>query len=337
MGAAMETVHHIFGTKGASGYGSYSTSSDVVGGVLGGGGVNRLEGKTVLVTGCNCGIGKETVLALCRLEPKVVVMACRDTDKARAAAADVVAAVPGARVKVMPLDLSMMASVRQFAAAFLQSEEGQSLHLLINNAGVMMCPKTITEEGHELQFATNHLGHFLLTNLLLGRMKATAKRDNFEGRVVIVASAIHAAASKGAIYWDDLAAAKSYSSVMRYAHSKIANVLHAHELSRRLEEEGAGVVAVSLHPGAIITELGRHLEAKIPKALDRVLRKVLSPLFKSIPQGAATTMYLATADKIAKPGGYYADCNVASQNPDSEDPAIAARLWEVSEQLVKEA
>jgi len=121
MGAAMETVHHIFGTKGASGYGSYSTSSDVVGGVLGGGGVNRLEGKTVLVTGCNCGIGKETVLALCRLEPKVVVMACRDTDKARAAAADVVAAVPGARVKVMPLDLSMMASVRQFAAAFLQS------------------------------------------------------------------------------------------------------------------------------------------------------------------------------------------------------------------------
>ena len=208
----------------------------------------RLDGKTAIVTGANTGIGKETAIDLAKRGARVIV-ACRDVKKGSDAVRDIKEASKSEEVILKKLDLASLASVRQFSEEILQEES--HIDLLINNAGVMLCPYSLTEDGFEMQFGTNHLGHFLLTNLLLDRIKESAP-----SRVVTVSSGAH---FYGSLDFDDMMWAHNYKSVGAYTRSKLANVMFSRELAKRLE--GTGVSTYSLNPGIINTELTRHTVA----------------------------------------------------------------------------
>ena len=205
----------------------------------------RLDGKVVIVTGANTGIGKETALDLACRGARVIV-ASRDENRGKSAVAYIKQASGSENVVFRKLDLASLASIRSFSTKTLQEED--HIDILINNAGVMFTPYTLTEDGFEMQFGTNHLGHFLLTNLLLDKIKESAP-----SRIVTVSSLGHHA---GSLDFDDMMWSKSYQSQKSYFRSKLANVMFARELSKRLE--GTGVTTYSLHPGAINTELGRY-------------------------------------------------------------------------------
>lgn len=196
----------------------------------------RIDGKTVIITGANSGIGKETAIDLARRGGKIFI-ACRDLKRGQNALEEIKMKSGSEKIYFLQLDLASLDSVREFSRRFHELES--SLHILINNAGIMACPRALTKDGFELQFGTNHLGHFLLTNLLLDRLKESAP-----SRVVIVSSVLH---KIGRIKRDDLNSEKSYAKWSVYGQSKLAKVLFARELSKRLE--GSGVTANSLHPG----------------------------------------------------------------------------------------
>ncbi|XP_062320858.1 retinol dehydrogenase 12 isoform X1 [Osmerus eperlanus] len=282
----------------------------------------RLEGKTVLITGANTGIGKETSRDMAHRGARVV-MACRDLTRAEKAAEEIRHSTGNGNVVVRHLDLASLYSVREFTKEFLASEE--RLDILINNAGVMMCPKWITEDGFETQLAVNHLGHFLLTNLLLDKLKSSAP-----SRVVNVSSIAHRG---GKLQFDDLFFNKRpYNSLVSYRQSKLANVLFSRELSRRMK--GTGVTSYSLHPGVIKTELGRHVESWFP-----MLRAILSApsmlLMKTPSQGAQTSIYCAVTPGLEPQSGcYFSDCAVKQTAPEGRDDVVAMRLWEDSARLV---
>ncbi|RUS78951.1 hypothetical protein EGW08_013292, partial [Elysia chlorotica] len=199
------------------------------------GGRETVAGKTVVVTGSNTGIGKETVKELAMRGGRII-MACRNTEKGELARQEIVEETRNEQVVVRELDLGSLESVRNFARDFNETES--RLDILINNAGVMACPKALTKDGLEMQIGTNHFGHFLLTNLLLDKLKACSP-----SRIVIVSSIGHA---YGKINFNDLNSEKTYGEFVAYNQSKLANVLHALELSSRLK--GTGVTVNSLHP-----------------------------------------------------------------------------------------
>ena len=205
----------------------------------------RMDGKTVIITGANTGIGKETALDLANRGARVIV-ACRDEKKATIAVDDIKKKTKNQNVIFKKLDLASLASVRQFSEEILQEEE--HIDVLINNAGVMYPPYTLTEDGFELQFGVNHLGHFLLTNLLLDRIKQSTP-----SRIVNVSSLAH---SYGYLDFDDMMWTKEYKRTPAYGRSKLANIMFTRELAKRLE--GTGVTTYSLHPGSVNTELQRH-------------------------------------------------------------------------------
>ncbi|XP_062847339.1 retinol dehydrogenase 13 [Trichomycterus rosablanca] len=281
-----------------------------------------LNGKTVLITGANTGIGKETALDMARRGARVV-MACRDLTRAEAAANEIRQSTGNGNVVIRHLNLTSLHSVREFAKEFLATEE--RLNILINNAGVMMCPKWITEDGFETQLAVNHLGHFLLTNLLLEKIKSSAP-----SRVVTVSSIAHIG---GKIHFDDLFFEKRpYNSLVSYGQSKLANVLFSRELARRMK--GTGVTSYSLHPGVIHTELSRHIKSWFP-----LLKYVYSPvsymLLKTPWQGAQTSIFCAVTEGLEnKSGCYFSDCAEKEPAPEAKDDEVARRLWEESARLV---
>ena len=208
----------------------------------------RLDGKVAIVTGANTGIGRETALDLARRGARVI-LACRDENKGKAAVSYVKEGSGSEIVVFKKLDLASLASIRTFSSEILHEED--RIDILINNAGVMFTPYCLTEDGFEMQFGTNHLGHFLLTNLLLDKIKESAP-----SRIVTVSSLGH---YFGSLDFNDMMWSKNYGSQKSYFRSKLANVMFARELSKRLE--GTGVTTYSLHPGSINTELGRHLVA----------------------------------------------------------------------------
>ncbi|KAJ8398457.1 hypothetical protein AAFF_G00427120 [Aldrovandia affinis] len=281
-----------------------------------------LDGKTVLITGANTGIGKETAKDMARRGARVV-MACRDLTRGEKAAGDIRQSTGNGSVVVRHLDLASLYSVRQFAKEYIAIEE--RLDILINNAGVMMCPKWLTEDGYEMQLAVNHLGHFLLTNLLLPKLKLSAP-----SRVVNVSSIAHRG---GKIHFDDLCFDKMpYSSLVSYRQSKLANVLFSRELARRLK--GTGVTSYSLHPGVIRTELSRHVETWFPM-LKALLTAPSILLMKTPREGAQTSIYCAVTKGLEdKSGCYFSDCAVKEPAPEGRDDLVALRLWEVSVRLV---
>ncbi|MFB4282456.1 MULTISPECIES: SDR family NAD(P)-dependent oxidoreductase [unclassified Nonomuraea] len=311
----MTTPQHKIG----SGFGARSTADDVLHGI-------DLSGKLAIVTGGYSGIGLEATRALTRAGAHVVVPA-RRVETAGAA----VRGIDG--VEVDELDLGDLDSVRGFADRFLAT--GRSAEIVINSAGIMACPETRVGPGWEAQFATNHLGHYALVNLL---WPAIARG---QGRVVAVSSGAH---RRSGIRWDDVQFERGYDKWLAYGQSKTANVLFAVHLDALARD--LGVRAFSLHPGGILTPLQRHLPKEEMVAAGWIDEEgnPLETSFKTPEQGAATMVWAATSPQLDGMGGVYCDdCDIAelSTDPDSLggvrahaiDPHQAARLWALSADL----
>ena len=281
-----------------------------------------MQGKTVVVTGANSGIGFETASALASMGARVLVTA-RNADRGRAAVAAITQALQGdGQVQLVVFDLADLASVRRGAAEIL--EQAPRLDVLVNNAGLVLSERAETVDGYEATFATNHLGPFLLTNLLLERITASAP-----SRVVNVASTAHNAARKG-IPFDDLQSTQHYRGMRVYGQSKLANILFTLELARRFE--GSGVTANSLHPGTVRSGYGADGDARGLLAFGI---KIASPFFLSPAKGARTSVYLASSPEVEGVSGeYFVKCKPRAPRRWAQDPEAARRLWQVSEELV---
>lgn len=309
----------IFSRKGASGFSWASTADQVTQGL-------SAAGLTAIVTGASSGIGAETARVLAARGAHVV-MAARNIAAADSVRQAVLADTPAATLDVMELDLSSMASVRKFAADF--NAKGLPLNILVNNAGVMAIPFTLSKDGIEMQFATNHVGHFLLTHLLLENMKKTSRESNVEGRIVNVSSEGHRVTYKEGIRFDKINDEAEYGTIGAYGQSKLANILHANELARRFKEEGVNITANSLHPGSIITNLLRY--HSIIDVLSRTLGKLV---LKNANQGAATTCYVALHPGAKGVSGkYFCDSNVYEASEKAKDVELAKKLWDLSVEL----
>ncbi|XP_049643020.1 retinol dehydrogenase 13 [Suncus etruscus] len=282
-----------------------------------------IPGKTVIVTGANTGIGKQTALELARRGAKVI-LACRDLDKCEEAAKFIRGETLNRRVSARQLDLASLQSVRDFAAKVIQEEE--HVHVLINNAAVMRCPHWTTQDGFEMQFGVNHLGHFLLTNLLLDKLKASAP-----ARIINLSSLAHVA---GHIDFEDLNwEQRVFDTKAAYCQSKLAVVLFTKELSRRLQ--GTGVTVNALHPGVARTELGRHTGMHTSAFSSFTLGPIFWLLVKSPQLAAQPSTYLAVAEELEGVSGKYFDgFKEKSPSPEAEDEEVARKLWAASAHMV---
>ncbi|MGI8559602.1 MAG: oxidoreductase [Solirubrobacteraceae bacterium] len=284
-------------------------------------------GRTAIVTGANSGLGLICALELAR-HGAHVVLACRNQTKGTAAVKQIKNEVPTADLELASLDLGSLDSVRAFAEEFSARPGG--LDLLVNNAGVMAPPRCTTTDGYELQFGTNHLGHFALTGRLLDSMQ-----DRSDARVVTLSSGAHRI---GKITFDDLQRERSYSRWRAYGQSKLANLMFALELDRRLEAAGSTVKSIAAHPGYAAT----NLQSAAAPLLDRLVMQVANvALAQSAAMGALPQLYAATAPE-ARSGAFYGPDGIGEQrghphqvapSAAAADPAVARRLWEVSEQL----
>lgn len=284
--------------------------------------------KVALVTGGNTGIGYQTSLSLAK-QGYYVVLGCRNKDKAEAARDSIKAAVPGCKgVEVAVFDLADLASVRAWASR--AQDFGLPLDLLVNNAGVMACPEMRTKDGFEYQLGVNHLGHYLLTNMLLPLMSGTGRPS----RIVNVSSAAH---MFGHMNFDDLQSTKSYDAWKAYGQSKLANVLFTYELARRLPAGGETTVN-ALHPGVVNTELARYLLPEEPAWWQIPLMYGMKAFTLTPEQGAATSIYLASSPEVEGVSGKYFDkCKPIISSKESYDNEVAAKLWNVSAELVEQA
>lgn len=299
----MSLLSKLKGT-GPSGYGYGSSAEDVTAGL-------DLSGKTYLVTGCNSGIGLETARVLA-LRGARLVAAARTVKKAEDAVSPFTT-----NFRAVACELSEPES----AAAAAASLQDESFDGVICNAGIMALPKLNLSHGYELQFMTNHVGHFILVTGLLDRLKP-------EGRVVMLSSEGHRYTVKGGVDFNNLDGSKGYSSARFYGQSKLSNLLFAKELATRLKD---GQTANAVHPGVINTNLVRHL----PTVAEWATAAISPLLLKSIPEGAATQTWAATHPSLdTVTGQYFSDCNVAKSSKHGADMALAKRLWEVSEEMV---
>ncbi|XP_024603585.1 retinol dehydrogenase 14 [Neophocaena asiaeorientalis asiaeorientalis] len=292
-----------------------------------------MHGKTVLITGANSGLGRATAAELLRLGARVI-MGCRDRTRAEEAAVQLRREICQAggpelgpdssgagELVVKELDLASLRSVRSFCQEVLQEEP--RLDVLINNAGIFQCPYMKTEDGFEMQFGVNHLGHFLLTNLLLGLLKSSAP-----SRIVVVTSKLY---KYGDINFEDLNSEQNYNKSFCYSRSKLANILFTRELARRLE--GTNVTVNVLHPGMVRTNLGRHIH--IPLLVKPLFNLVTWAFFKTPLEGAQTSIYLASSPEVEGVSGkYFGDCKEEELLPKAMDESVAGKLWDVSEVMV---
>eukprot|EP01040_Poterioochromonas_malhamensis_P013042 gene13042-14306_t len=299
---------------------------------------DNAKDKYVIVTGGNSGLGFESSRALAEYGAHVVI-ACRNPQLGKEAVDKIKAKHPNADVSTMVLDLASLASVAQFAEEYRATKK--PLHILLNNAGVMACPKSFTKDGHEMQFGVNHLGHFLLTVKLIDILQASSTPEQ-PARIVNLSSIGHYIinTSKG-LHLDDIRGEKNYDVWDRYASSKMANILFTRELHHRYFINNPNpnkIISVSVHPGMIAeTNLGRHgnIGGFLAKSTARfTLRLVLSSLLKTIEQGTATQLYASLAPTIV-PGEYYADCKVENHviHAKAKDDQLARDLWRVSCEL----
>lgn len=292
---------------GPSGFGYGSTAEEVTRGL-------DLSHRNILLTGCNSGLGFETLRVLARRGARVFGTA-RSAAKAEAACAQ-------ANGNTLPLacELADPASVR--ACVERLKAQGVMLDAIICNAGIMALPRLTQAYGYELQFFTNHVGHFLLVTGLLPQLAE-------HGRVVMVSSEAHRRAPRAGIEFDNLSGARGYDAWRAYGQSKLANLLFARELKQRLPRPGQSANAV--HPGVIATNLTRSMPGWAGAGL-----RALTPLaLKSISEGAATQTYVATHPSVGANGEYFIDCNVASSSRLGQDTRLATRLWEASEEIVR--
>ncbi|KAJ7513793.1 hypothetical protein O6H91_23G014600 [Diphasiastrum complanatum] len=312
----------------AAKFGFRSTAEQVTEGV-------DASGLTAIVTGGTSGIGVETVRVLALRGARVFILG-RNLGAATQVQEDISKSVPHAKVEVLEADISSLASVKKCANEFLARDV--PLHILVNNAGVMGCPFALSKDGIELQFATNHVGHFLLTNLLLEKMKETARESGIEGRIINVSSLGHRLFEpKESIGFQSMNSEADYSPWKAYGKSKLANIVHANELSRRLREEGANVTANSLHPGSINTNLLRHYP-QLSRLLG-IANYVGNFIgLKTVSQGAASQCYLALNPSVKGVSGkYFSDCNECKPSKYATDHDLGKSLWDYSIRLTASA
>lgn len=285
------------------------------------------KGKIAIVTGANDGIGYETSLELTRKGAKLI-MACRNPSKAENAIAAIKKEIPTADVSFIHLDLNSLNSVKSFASEFKKSNP--KLDLLINNAGIMIPPFSKTEDGFESQMGVNYFSHFLLTGLLMTELNAADA-----ARIVSLSSIAH---KPGKINFDNLNSEQKYSKMKAYSQSKLACLMFAYELDRKLKKSGSKVMSVAAHPGASPTNLMKNL----PPFARKVLIPMVKPLFNS-PQAAALPSLMAAMNPAVKGGDYYGPTGfgemsgkpaLAKAKPHAHDELVAKKLWDVSETLV---
>jgi len=275
-----------------------------------------MSGRTCMITGATSGIGRATAVMLAQLGATLVLV-CRDRTRGAETVAEIRATTGNQAVELMLADLASQQSIRACARDFLST--GRPLHVLVNNAGVVNLQRTLTADGIETVFAVNHLAYFLLTELLLDRLKSSAP-----ARVVNVASDAH---RWGTMNFDDLGGERGYKVMRIYGQSKLANILFTYELARRLE--GTSVTVNCLHPGAVGTGLGKN-----NGAWARVLIGMLRPFFRTPEGGAATSIYLASSAEVeGVTGKYFVDCKPKRSSRASYDEPTARRLWDVSAQM----
>lgn len=285
-----------------------------------------LSSKIAIITGSNTGIGKSTALGLAKLGC-TIILACRDTKKAELAQAEIQRKTGNKKVHILALDLSDLDSVRIFAKIF--KEKFSTLDILVNNAGVMaFYERRLTKQGFEMQLGTNHLGHFLLTNLLLENLRKSER-----GRVINVASLAHHYAKCD---FDDIKSERSYGPNLAYGRSKLANILFTRELAKRLEQEKSNIKVAALHPGVVITELTRNLEEKfLVKAAVSLGRPIRYLFFKDTEHGAQTSLHCALVEwEKLENGGYYADCKVKGTSGKAKDAKLMKEVWDISARAV---
>jgi NAD(P)-dependent dehydrogenase (short-subunit alcohol dehydrogenase family) len=286
--------------------------------------VADMTGKTVIITGANSGIGLETAVGLAQAGAKTVITA-RDRARGEAAVTDIRARSGNDEVELVLFDLGSIASVREGAAAILARTD--RIDVLVNNAGVVLSDRRVTEDGFEATFAVNHLGPFLLTELLLDRIKKSAP-----ARIVNVASTAHQGARKG-LDFDDLQSTRAYGGMQVYSKSKLANIYFTTELARRLE--GSGVTVNALHPGTVATGYGRDGDSSGLLAFGL---KVIKPFILTAAQGARTSIYLASSPEVeGVTGRYFVKNKARSPSRVAQDDEAARRLWKISEELVATA
>ena len=277
-----------------------------------------VAGKHILITGATAGIGTASAHSLAAAGAHLTLLA-RSKEKAEQVAKDVAANCGGERPEILIADFASLESVREAADWFIAS--GKPLDILLNNAGVVCTSRNETVDGYEETLAVNHLAPFLLTGILLPRL-----RESSAARIVNVSSGAHGFCKD--MGFDDLQAQQSYSTFKVYGRSKLANILFTRYLSARVKD--AGITVNCLHPGAVRTDLG----AQNGGVLSKVLPLLLRPFFKTPEQGAATSVYLCSSGDVAQLSGeYFVNCKQAKTRPWAQDDTAAERLWQVSEEL----
>ncbi|XP_014241465.1 retinol dehydrogenase 14-like [Cimex lectularius] len=287
----------------------------------------RLDGKTAVVTGSSAGIGKVTAKELFRLGARVI-MACRDVKKAEEVAESIKTELSDesnlGELVVKQLNLGSLASVKNCADDLKNTET--SINLLINNAGVMACPLSKTEDNFEMQFGVNHLGHFVFTNILLPKIIASAP-----SRIINLSSSAH---EYGELVWDDINfERRTYRPIKAYAQSKLANVLFSIELARQLKDKG--VTVYSVHPGVVKTELGRHFDDTYFWGARKIINTLFYPFYKTAEEGAMTTLYCALKEDVDNSGAYFSNCKMTKTFDDEKYANDAKTLWDKSVDMTK--
>ncbi|CAN6446175.1 unnamed protein product [Victoria cruziana] len=318
-----ETLRYLLGVAGPSGFGSNSTAEQVT---------EKCclfpNQLTAIITGATSGIGAETARVLGKRGLRIVIPA-RNAKSAGEMKAKIHKENPEVEIIVMELDLSSFASIRRFCSAFLSS--GLPLNILINNAGMYCSNLQFTEDNFEMCFSTNYLGHFLLTEMLVGRMIETAVETGEEGRIINVSSVIHRWAKREAFEFYDMLTPHNYNGTRAYAQSKLANILHAKELARLLKARNARVTVNSVHPGIVKTGIIREEKGLITDAVYLLAGKLL----KTAAQAASTICYVALDPRInGVSGKFFADCNESQCSSLADDESEATKLWRLTNEMI---
>ncbi|EOY20872.1 NAD(P)-binding Rossmann-fold superfamily protein [Theobroma cacao] len=320
-----ETLRYLAGIAGPSGYGSKSTAEQVADNCSCWVDPHHL---TAIITGATSGIGAETARVLVRRGVRVVIPA-RDLKKAVELKEGILKENPNAEIILSEIDLSSLASVKRFCAEFLAL--GQPLNILINNAGIFSQNLEFSEDKIEMTFATNYLGHYLLTELLLEKMIETAEQTGIQGRIINLSSVIHSWVKRDSFCFSQMLNPKKYNGTRAYAQSKLANILHAKEIARQLKAKNSKVTINAVHPGIVKTGIIRAHKGFITDSLFFIASKLL----KSTTQGASTSCYVALSPQAEGISGqYFADCNESNCSALASDESVAQRLCRQTRALI---
>lgn len=316
-----ETLRYLAGIAGPSGYGSKSTAEQVTQGLF-------ASHLTAIITGATSGIGAETAKVLAKRGVRVVIPA-RDLKRAAEVKERIQRESPNAEVLLFEIDLSSLVSVQRFCHEFLAL--GLPLNILINNAGVYSKNLEFSEDKIEMTFATNYLGHYLLTEMLLEKMIETAAQTGVQGRIINLSSVIHSWVKRDDFCLTRLLNPNNYNGTCAYAQSKLATIMHAKEMSRQLRARNARVTINAVHPGIVKTGIIRAHKGFITDSLFFIASKLL----KSTSQGASTTCYAALSPQTEGVNGkYFADCNESNCSALANDESEAKKLWQQTRALI---